>query len=207
MPFQPRAEILFRFRRRNFFLPAICSRGIREKASAVWRTAMRLLSLRGAWIRPAGAVPPAGFGGFKETLAGSLCALLLHAGFGGFAQPCTADFAPLLPVAAVDGHIVEGRAVAPADRRIHAAVYGLYGRCGGAGVKFRAIALSIPSVSSLENSRGVLKPIRNAGKFSTNFGSPFGAAGRFFTSGDSSTRTAAIPPLEFFMAGAGNPTR
>ena len=96
--------------------------------------------------------PP--YGGFKETLAGSLCALLLHAGFGGFEQPCVADFAPFLPVAAVDGHIVEGRAVAPADRRIHAAVYGLYGRCGGAGVKFRAIALSIPSVSSLENSRG-----------------------------------------------------
>lgn len=37
-----------------FFLPAICARGIREKVSAVWRAAMRLLSLRGAWIRPAG---------------------------------------------------------------------------------------------------------------------------------------------------------
>lgn len=77
MPFQSRAEILFRWRRRNFFLPAICARVIREKASAVWRAAMRLPSLRGAWIRPAREpVPPAGFGGFKETLAGSLCALL-----------------------------------------------------------------------------------------------------------------------------------
>lgn len=138
----------------------------------------------------------------KRPLRGVFAHFYSHAGFGGFAQPCTADFAPLLPVAAVDGHIVEGRAVAPA-RRIHAAVYGLYGRCGGAGVKFRAIALSISSVSSLENSRGVLKPIRNAGKFSTNSVSPFGSTGRFFTSGDSSTRTAAIPPFGVLYGGGG----
>lgn len=155
MPFQFRAEILFRWRRRNFFSSCHLRAGNKRKSfrrmaggDAFAFFARRLDKTGGSPCRPPVSAA------LKRPLRGVFAHFYSHAGFGGFAQPCAADFAPLLPVAAVDGHIVEGRAVAPADRRIHAAVYGLYGRCGGGGVKFRAIALSIPSVSSLENSRG-----------------------------------------------------
>lgn len=53
-----------------FFLPAICARGIREKVSAVWRAAMRLLSLRGAWIRPAGTHAARHTAALKRPLRG-----------------------------------------------------------------------------------------------------------------------------------------
>lgn len=94
MPFQFRAEILFRWRRRNFFSSCHLRAGNKRKSfrrmaggDAFAFFARRLDKTGGNPCRPP-------YGGFKETLAGSLCVLLLHAGFGGFAQPCVADFFP-----------------------------------------------------------------------------------------------------------------
>lgn len=208
MPFQPRAEILFRWRLRNFFLPAICARGIREKASAVWRAAIRLLSLRGDWIRPAREpVPPAGFGGFKETLAGSLCALLFPCRVWRVRAALCCRFCAASSRSRRRWAYRRGacrRACRPAHTR--RSLRSLWAVRRGRRKIPRHCAFHSQCELVGKFAR-LLKPIWNAGKFSTNSVSSFGATGRFFTSGDSSTRSAAIPPLEFFMAGAGNPTR
>lgn len=115
---------------------------------------MRLLSLRGAWIRPAGTRVARHTAALKRPLRGVFAYFYYMPGLEGSRSLVL----PIFPVAAVDGHLVDRRAVAPA-RRIHAAVYGLYGRCGGAGVKFRAVALSHFQRELVGKFSRLLKPI------------------------------------------------
>lgn len=148
-----------------------------------------------------------GFGGFKETLAGSLCALLFPCRVWRVRAALCCRFCAASSRSRRRWAYRRGacrRAYRPAHTR--RSLRSLWAVRRGRRKIPRHCAFHSQCELVGKFAR-LLKSIWNAGKFSTNSVSSFGATGRFFTSGDSSTRSAAIPPLEFFMAGAGNPTR
>ena len=152
-------------------------------------------------------MPPAGFGGFKETLAGSLCALLFPCRVWRVRAALCCRFCAVSSRSRRRWAYRRGscrRACRPAHTR--RSLRSLWAVRRGRRKIPRHCAFHSQCELVGKFAR-LLKPIWNAGKFSTNSVSSFGATGRFFTSGDSSTRSAAIQPLALFMVGAENPPR